>query len=149
MDYLIPITIIVALSIIGLNIFLFHGSIRDKIDLRAMWHSDFSKSVCLTFFIIIFVNLYGFFVGAFSNEVQNALLFFGLIAGMIAAIYGLGLKKRWFMFFWIGIVATSLAITLAQIDQHTKPFPMYSLIIMGLIWINLHYYNKEKNEFYI
>jgi hypothetical protein len=26
---------------------------------------------------------------------------------------------------------------------------MYGLVIMGLMWMNLHYYNKEKIGFYI
>ena len=149
MDYLIPITIIVALFIIGLNVFLYRDRIRDIIDLHGMWDSNFSKSVCLTISIVVLVNVYGFLVGAFPNQVQNALLFFGLIVGIIAAIYGLGSKKRWFMFFWVGIVATSLAITLDQIDPYTIPFPIWSLVIMGLTWTNLHYYNKEKNGFYV
>lgn len=149
MDSLIFTTIIASLFIIGLNVFLFREKIHDVLDLRTMWDSNFSKSVCLTFGAIVLIYLVGFYVEAFSNPIINALLFFGLIAGMIAAIYGLGLKKRWFMFFWLGIVASSLAITIEQIDPYTIPFPIWSLVIMGLIWMNLHYYNKEKNGFYI
>jgi hypothetical protein len=99
--------------------------------------------------MILLIFLVGFFVGAFSDAPIYALIFFGLIAGIIAAIYGLGLKKRWFMFFWLGIVVSSLIITIYQIDPYTIPFPIWSLVIMGLTWTNLHYYNKEKNGFYI
>jgi len=141
--------IIAALLIIGLNIFLFREKIHDLLDFRAIWASNFSKSVCLTFFTIVLIFLVGFFVDAFSNQIDIAIIFFGIIAGMIAAIYGMGLKKRWFMFFWLGVVVSSLVITINQIDPITIPFPMYGLVIMGLMWMNLHYYNKEKIGYYI
>ena len=141
--------IIATLLIIGLNVFLFREKIHDLLDFRAIWASNFSKSVCLTFCAIVLIFLYGFFVDAFSDQLANAEIFFGIIAGMIAAIYGMGLKKRWFMFFWLGVVVSSLVITIRQIDPITIPFPFYGLVIMGLMWINLHYYNNEKIGFYM
>jgi uncharacterized Tic20 family protein len=149
MDSLILTTIIATLFIIGLNVFLFREKIHDLLDVHAMWASDFSKSVCVTFLAIILIYLVGFFVGAFSNPTVNALIFFGTITGMVFAIYGMGLKKRWFMFFWLGVVVSSLVITIQQIDPYTIPFSIWSLVLMGLMWMNLHYYNKEKSKFYI
>jgi len=149
MDPLILPTIIATLFIIGLNVFLFREKIGDLIDFHAMWASNFSKSVCLTFFAIVSIFLIGFFAEAFSDPIINALIFFGIIAGMVAAIYGMGLKKRWFMFFWLGVVVSSLVITIQQIDPITLTYPIWGLVIMGFMWMNLHYYNKEKNGFYI
>ena len=149
MDSLIFTTIVAALFIIGLNVFLFRQKIHDLIDVHAMWASDFSKSVCVTFLVIILIYLVGFFNEAFSTPVIKAIMLFCIIAGMNAAIYGMGLKKRWFILFWLGVVVASLIVTIQQIDPTTIPFPIWSLVIMGLIWINLHYYNKEKTGFYI
>jgi len=148
MDSIILTTIIATLFIIGLNVFLFREKIHDLIDIHAMWASNFSKSVCVTFLAIILIYMAGFFVGAFSDPIVNAILFLGIIAGMVFAIYGIGLKKQWFMLFWIGVVVSSIVITILQIDPYTIPFPIWGLIIMGLAWINLHYYNKEKKEFF-
>lgn len=148
MDSIILTTIIATLFIIGLNVFLFREKICELLDFQAMWASDFSKSVFLTFFAIVLIYLVGFYVEAFSDPTKNALIFFGIIAGMVAAIYGMGLKKRWFMFFWLGVVVSALIITIQQIDPYTIPFPIWGLVIMGLVWINLHYYNKEKKEFF-
>ena len=147
MDSLILATIIATLFIIGLNVFLFRKRIHDLLDFHAMWASDFSKGVCVTFFAIILIYIVGFFVGAFPDPTMNALFFFGIIVGMIAAIYGMGLKKRWFMIIWLGIIISAIIIAILQIDPAT--IPIWSLIIMGLMWMNLHYYNKEKDGFYI
>jgi hypothetical protein len=148
MDSLILTTIIATLCIMGLNVFLFREKIVDIFDVHGLWASGFFWSVCGTFLIIILIYLYGFFVEAFSNPTVNALIFFGTFGGMLAALLGMGLKKQWFIFFWLGVVLSSLIITIQEIDPYTIPFPIWSLVIMGLMWINLHYYNNEKKEFF-
>lgn len=148
MDSLILTTIIAAFCIIAFNIFIFWERICDTFDVHGLWASKFSLSVCGTFLVIILIYLMGFSVGAFSNPTINALIFFSTFGGMIAAVFGMGLKKQWFMFFWLGVVLSSLIITILQIDPLTVPFPMWSLVIMGLMWINLHYYNNEKKAFF-
>ncbi|MCX6328241.1 MAG: hypothetical protein NTZ85_01825 [Bacteroidia bacterium] len=151
MSFQILSIIIATLFIIGLNVFLFRKKIYDLLDIQAMWASDFSKSVCLTFLAIVIIYLYGFYNEAFPEPtiIGNALIFFSLIAGMVFALYGMGLKKRWFMFFWLGVVVSSIVITYILIDPNTIPFPIWSLVILGLMWMNLHLYNKEKVGFYI
>lgn len=142
-DALIVATVIATLLIIGLNVFLFRKKIYELLDFPDMISSKFSKSVLITFIGIILIYLFGFFSERFSNPI----IFFFTIPGMIAAIYGMGLKKRWFMFFWLGIVASAFIIAFLQIDRFE--LPIWSLIIMGLMLMNLHYYNVEKNAFYV
>lgn len=93
MDSLILPTIIATLLIIGLNVFLFREKIHDLLDFRAIWASNFSKSVCFTFCAIVLIFLIGFFVDAFSDPIANAIIFLGIIAGNDSSDIWDGIKK--------------------------------------------------------
>jgi len=52
------------------------------------------------------------------------------------------------MIFWVGVVVSALITTIFQIDR-LFGVPIWSLIIMGMILINVYYYHEEKKALYL
>jgi len=143
-DSFLVTTIIAALCIVGLNVFVFREKLKDLLDFPELLSSAFRKSILFSFLVIVAIFVIGFIFGVFSDLI----IFFMSLVGMTTAIYGMSLKKSWFMIFWVGVVVSALITTIFQIDR-LFGVPIWSLIIMGMILINVYYYHEEKKALYL
>jgi len=143
-DSFLVTTIIVALCIVGLNVFVFREKLKELLDFPELLSSAFRKSILFSFLVIVAIYVIGFIFGVFSDLI----IFFMSLVGMTTAIYGMSLKKSWFMIFWVGVVVSALITAIFQIDRLFE-VPIWSLIIIGIILINVFYYHEEKKALYL
>lgn len=140
-DPFIAAALVAMVFIVGLNLFIYRKKVSERLDVNAL---KSTLSISVIFSIIVLMLIY---LNEYSITEYWSLIFFGFwVGGTVGTLYGIGVRQRWFLLFWGGIIISGLCIIFFGIDL--GKYSGYGIIMLCLAWLTLHLYNKEKNYFY-